>query len=113
MKISQERSTDDGLLTRSSLFNFLGCDRKNCEYFHHDLYDHIRHCCGGLYFRVRFETLKELLDPREDINEYVLAGIDIFSRLSDKQHQNDSHRRIDANTHQEKDTDPGKNHFGR
>ena len=73
---------DINRLTQSTLFDLFCGDGKNRECFYHDLHNHVRHPSSRLHFRVRLETHEEALDPHEDVNQYVLARIYIFSRLT-------------------------------
>jgi hypothetical protein len=69
-------------LTRSTLFDLFCGDRKNRKYFCSDLHNHLGHCGSGLHFCVCLQALEESLDTHEDVNEYILARIHIFSRLT-------------------------------
>ena len=71
------------ILTYSTLFNFLRRDPKNRENLNHYLNDDIQHLCGRLHFCVDLETSEKHFDPFKDIDECVLACLNIFNCLRD------------------------------
>jgi len=73
---------DVNRLTRSTLFDLLCGDGENRKYFYHDLHDHVSHRISWLHFRVCLETLEETINAHEDVDEYILARIYMFSRLT-------------------------------
>ena len=71
----------DRILTYSTLFNLLRRDPKNYENLNHYLNDDIQHLRGWLHFCVDLETSEKHFDPFENIDERVLACLNIISCL--------------------------------
>jgi hypothetical protein len=79
-------------LTQSSIFHFLGRDRKDVYYLDHNFDDHVRHSCSRSNASVYVKPLKEMFDAVEDIDELVLTRAGIFSRLGALSVKIDCHR---------------------
>jgi len=73
----------DHQLTCSSLFNLIGGNRENTEYFDHDFHNRVCHCRGWWRSRIGLKPLKEGFYALKEIKECILAGIEVFSRLTD------------------------------
>jgi hypothetical protein len=67
--------------TRSSLSHFLRSNCEDVQHLDHDLHDYVRHCVCWRYCSIRLEPLEEVLDTFKEIDEGLLAGLDIFGRL--------------------------------
>jgi hypothetical protein len=71
------------LLTWSSLFNLIGGNRENTEYFDHDFHNRVCHCRGWWHLRIGLKPPKEGFYALKEINECIVAGIEVLSRLTD------------------------------
>lgn len=79
----QSSTIGDHQLTWSPLFNLIGGNRENTEYFDHDFHDRVRHCRGWRHSRIGLKPFKEGFYSLEEINECIMAGIELLSRLTD------------------------------
>jgi hypothetical protein len=73
----------DHQLTWSSLFNLIGGNRENVEYFGHDFHDRVCHCRGWWHFRIGLKPPKEGFYAFKNINEAIMARIEVLSGLTD------------------------------
>jgi len=109
---SQEREFSWDELTSSSLFDLFCRDGENREYFNHDFYDNVRHRRSRSHFRIGLEALEKILHTPKDINEYILARIDVLCSLADTGVTIAWTRsEIEQDAHQEKNTYTRKDHF--
>lgn len=71
----------DDSLTETALLDILRRKGQNGEYFNHYLHSHIRHCGSRWDLRIDMETLEEIPDTFEEIDEGVVARADLASCL--------------------------------
>ena len=73
-------SARDGL-TGEFLLDLLGDQSDGGEQFHHDFDEYLSHgsCWGD--FGIDVETIEEVFYRLEQVDERVVAGIDVFDRL--------------------------------
>ena len=67
--------------TRSTLSHFLRCDREDIQHLDHYLHYDVRHRVCRRHRGISLKTLEEVLHALEEIDERILAGFNIFSRL--------------------------------
>ena len=67
--------------TRSALSYFLRCDCEDVQHLDHYFHDYVSHRVCRRHCGMRFEALKEVLDTVEEIDQSVLACLNIFGRL--------------------------------
>jgi len=70
-------------LTHSSTFQLFGCNPKNHQNFHHNIYEPLWHGHGRWYFGIYLESEEEGFDAVEQVDQCVLACTSIFNGLED------------------------------
>jgi hypothetical protein len=78
---SQECKSTQHRLTQSPTFHFLRRDRKDGQYLDHNINSYVRHSRSWCDASVNLKPLEKSFDAVKEVDKFVLASADIFSRL--------------------------------
>ena len=67
--------------TRSTLSHFLSCDREDVQHLDHYLHYDVRHRFCRRHGGISLEAFEEVLHALEEIDERILTGFNVLSRL--------------------------------
>ena len=72
-----------GRLTKSSLFDLLGCKSEHREQFCYDLHQNVCQRWRRINPGVDTEPVEEVLEGRKQIHKCVVTSVDVFDRPGD------------------------------
>src|SRR6266850_4216421 len=70
-----------GQLTHSPTFHFFRRCPNDGQHLRHYIYGYFRHGNSRWHLGIDFESMEEVFNPAEQVDENALAGIDIFGCL--------------------------------